>query len=168
MIHDIDAPADLGDGAALCRLKAQLPAPHVAISSPARRARETALALGLKPSLQPAFNEQDFGRWTGHTHDGIRRVSEADYDAFWRAPASNRPPGGESFVEQIARVGTAVDALPEGDAIIVAHAGTIRAVLAIALGLSAEHALRVVIDPLSLTRADRLEGGWRVVAVNRV
>jgi alpha-ribazole phosphatase len=27
--------------------------------------------------------------------------------------------------------------------------------------------LRFVIDPLSLTRIDRLDGGWRVVAVNQ-
>jgi alpha-ribazole phosphatase len=47
------------------------------------------------------------------------------------------------------------------------HSGTIRAVLAIALDLSPDAALRFVIDPLSLTRIDRLEGGWRVVAVNR-
>jgi alpha-ribazole phosphatase len=32
---------------------------------------------------------------------------------------------------------------------------------------SPEGALRFVIDPLSLTRIDRLQQGWRVVAVNR-
>jgi alpha-ribazole phosphatase len=47
------------------------------------------------------------------------------------------------------------------------HSGTIRAVLAIALDLAPEQALRFVIDPLSLTRIDRLEEGWRVVAVNQ-
>jgi len=44
---------------------------------------------------------------------------------------------------------------------------TIRAVLAIALDLAPDGALRFVIDPLSLTRIDRLERGWRVVAVNQ-
>ena len=44
--------------------------------------------------------------------------------------------------------------------------GTIRAVLAIALDLAPGSALRFVIDPLSLTRIDRLEHSWRVVAVN--
>jgi alpha-ribazole phosphatase len=47
------------------------------------------------------------------------------------------------------------------------HSGTIRAVLAIALDLKSEQALRFVIDPLSLTRIDRLAEGWRVVAVNQ-
>ena len=54
-----------------------------------------------------------------------------------------------------------------GDLVLVVHSGTIRAVLAIALDLTPDSALRFVIDPLSLTRIDRLENGFRVVAVNR-
>jgi alpha-ribazole phosphatase len=53
-----------------------------------------------------------------------------------------------------------------GDRRELAPAGTVRAVLAIALDLAPEQALRFVIDPLSLTRVDRLDRGWRVVAVN--
>jgi broad specificity phosphatase PhoE len=60
-----------------------------------------------------------------------------------------------------------IEALPAGDVIIVAHAGTIRAALALALELPPERALRFVIDPRSLTRLDRLDNAWRVVAVNR-
>ena len=167
IIHDIDAPADISDAAALLRLRGQLPDKHAAISSPARRARETAAALGLHASSDPAFNEQDFGDWTGRIHEEIRRNSEAVYDEFWRAPADNRPPRGESFREQIARVRAGIEALPAGDVVIVAHAGTIRAALALALELPPERALRFVIDPLSLTRLDRLDDAWRVVAVNR-
>jgi alpha-ribazole phosphatase len=62
---------------------------------------------------------------------------------------------------------TGLAGLPAGDAVLVVHSGTIRAALAIALDLSPDAALRFVIDPLSLTRIDRLENGWRVVAVNR-
>lgn len=167
VIHDSDAPADVGDRAALLRLRLLLPTPHAAISSPARRARETARALGLVADTDAAFDEQDFGRWTGRRHDDIRQDSEAAYDEFWRAPARNRPPGGESFVDQIARVEQGIAALPAGDIIVVAHAGTIRAALAIALELSPDKALRFVIDPLSLTLIDRLETSWRVGAVNR-
>ena len=167
IIHDIDAPADVGDRAALARLRLRLPNPHVAVSSPARRARETAAALGLVARPDSAFSEQDFGRWTGRTHDDIRRESEAAYDAFWSAPASSKPPDGESFIDQIARVRDGIAALPAGDVVIVAHAGTVRAALAVALDLAPDHALRFVIDPLSLTRLDRLDDGWRVVAVNQ-
>jgi alpha-ribazole phosphatase len=167
-IHPLDAPADIGDAAAACRLKARLPNSAHVIASPARRARETALALGLQASLQPAFGEQDFGHWTGRSHDELQRDVSAAYDDFWRAPAVNRPPGGESFVEQVARVRAAMDELPAGDVIIVAHAGTVRAALAVALEIAADAALRFVVDPWSLTRLDRLAGGWRIVAVNRL
>jgi alpha-ribazole phosphatase len=126
------------------------------------------VALGLVAEPDCAFAEQDFGRWTGRTHEDIRRDSEAAYDDFWRAPATNRPPEGESFVEQIARVRDGVAALPAGDVIVVAHAGTIRAALAAALDTAPDRALSFVIDPLSLTRLDRLDNGWRVVAVNRI
>jgi len=167
VIHGSDAPADVSDHAALLRQRLLLPHPHAAISSPARRARETAQALGLAADTDAAFDEQHFGRWTGRTHDDIRGGSEAAYDEFWRAPARNRPPGGESFIDQIARVEQGIAALPAGDVIVVAHAGTIRAALAIALELSPDNALSFVIDPLSLTRLDRLDTGWRVGAVNR-
>jgi alpha-ribazole phosphatase len=166
-LHDLDAPVDVSDTTALSRLKAQLPTSHMAITSAARRARATAAALGLEPRVEPAFNEQDFGQWTGRTHNELRRDFGAAYDDFWHEPAGGRPPGGESFVEQVARVRTAIDALRAGDVIVVAHGGTIRAALAVALGIAAEAALRFVIDPLSLTRLDRLHGGWRVVFVNR-
>jgi alpha-ribazole phosphatase len=57
--------------------------------------------------------------------------------------------------------------LPPGDVVLVVHSGTVRAALAVALDIAAQSALRFVIDPLSLTRLDRLENGWRVVGVNR-
>ena len=56
--------------------------------------------------------------------------------------------------------------LPPGDVVLVVHSGTVRAALAIALEMAPEQALRFVIDPLSLTRIDRLAGGWRVISVN--
>jgi alpha-ribazole phosphatase len=166
VIHAPDAPADLSDGARLARLKAQLPSPHVAFCSPARRTVETAQALGLASEKEAAFREQDFGAWTGRRHSDLAEAYGAAYQDFWRTPAGNRPPGGESFVDQIARVGDGLARLPDGDAVLVVHSGTIRSVLAIALAISPEHALRFVIDPLSLTRVDRLDDAWRVVSVN--
>jgi alpha-ribazole phosphatase len=139
----------------------------LAVCSPARRTRETAERLGLDAVEQAAFREQDFGAWTGRRHNELERELGPAYREFWKSAASNRPPGGESFVDQIARASAGLAALPAGEAILVVHSGTIRAVLAIALDLAPDNALRFVIDPLSLTRIDRLENGWRVVAVNQ-
>ncbi|MEN3351499.1 MAG: alpha-ribazole phosphatase [Bradyrhizobium sp.] len=166
VIHAPDAPADLGDAAAFAALRARLPENAFAVCSPARRTRETAARLGLDAIEDDAFREQDFGDWTGRRHSELEAVLGAAYGAFWRAPATNRPPGGESFAEQIARARAGLSRLPAGDVVLVVHSGTIRAVLAIALDLAPELALRFVIDPLSLTRIDRRQDAWRVVGVN--
>jgi broad specificity phosphatase PhoE len=61
--------------------------------------------------------------------------------------------------------------------VAVAHGGTIRAALALALGLDAERSLSFVIDNCSLTRIDHIgasassediasPASWRVVTVN--
>jgi alpha-ribazole phosphatase len=167
VVHAPDAPADLGDAAAFAALKAKLPANAFAVCSPARRTRETAERLRLAPVEDAFFREQDFGAWTGRRHNDLVAELGDAYREFWKSPAGNRPPGGESFVDQIDRARAGLATLPAGDAVLVVHSGTIRAVLAIALDLAPDSALRFVIDPLSLTRIDRLANGWRVVAVNQ-
>jgi alpha-ribazole phosphatase len=167
VIHAIDAPADTGDAAALAELRAKLPDEAAVFASPSARTLATAAALGLQPIVEPNFGEQDFGDWTGRRHDDLAREPGDGYHAFWRAPADSRPPGGESFADQIARVRDGLARLPAGRAVLVVHSGTIRAALAIALDLAPQQALRFAIEPLSLTRIDRVAGGWRVVGVNR-
>jgi alpha-ribazole phosphatase len=166
VIHAADAPADLSNINAFAALKARLPASAHAVCSPMRRTRETAEKLGLDAVAEPDFAEQDFGAWTGRRHDDLTAELGVAYQEFWQSPASSRPPSGESFVDQIERAKSGLARLPAGDAVLVVHSGTIRAVLGIALELSPDSALRFAIDPLSLTRIDRLESGWRVVGVN--
>ena len=167
VIHSADAPADLRDVAAFAALKARLPVHALAVCSPARRTRETARMLKLDPIDAPDFAEQDFGDWTGRRHDDLAAERGAAYQEFWQSAAGNRPPGGESFTDQIARARRGLTRLPAGDVVLVVHSGTIRALLAVALDLAPDLALRFVIDPLSLTRIDRLESGWRVAGVNQ-
>jgi alpha-ribazole phosphatase len=167
VIHGADAPADTSDATGFAMLRASLPPNPFVVCSPARRTFETGVALGLDPVKQALFREQDFGSWTGRRHDDLVAELGDAYRDFWKSPAGSAPPGGESFVDQISRTVAGLAALPSGDAVLVVHSGTIRAVLAIALDLSPEAALRFVIDPLSLTRIDRLAEGWRVGAVNR-
>ena len=162
-----DAPADLGDRTSFDRLRAQLPEEARVYASPARRTIDTAKALMLDPVRMAEFAEQDFGDWTGHRHDDLAAAGGAAYAEFWREAARSIPPGGESFADQIIRVRRGLDRIDPGSAILVVHSGTIRAALSIALGIEPEAALRFVIDPLSLTRIDRLDGAWRVVSVNQ-
>ena len=167
------APVDPGQLSAIARL---LPPDAQWLSSDLLRARETCEAIratfhaAAPISIEPAFDEQDFGSWTGRHWDEL--WADDDARRFWAAPATTRPPGGESFSDLAARLAPAVHLLASGgDRVIVAHAGSIRAAVALALGLAPENALRLVIDPCSLTRLDHIASpsgsAWRVVWVNR-
>ncbi|EJN11762.1 fructose-2,6-bisphosphatase [Bradyrhizobium sp. YR681] len=166
-IHAADAPANLGDRSQLEALRQRLPRDCESHASPARRTVETARALGLDPQLVDEFGEQDFGDWTGRKHDELAATGGDAYAQFWSDPAHARPPGGESFEDQVARVRLGLSRIGPGSATLVVHSGTIRAALCIALDLAPQAALRFMIDPLSLTRIDRLSTGWRVVSVNQ-
>jgi len=166
-IHAADAPADLGDHLQLEALRQRLPRDAASYASPSRRTVETARALGFEPALVGEFREQDFGDWTGHRHDELAASGGEAYAQFWSDPARGKPPRGESFEDQIARVRLGLSRIGPGPATLVVHSGTIRAALCVALDLAPQAALRFVIDPLSLTRIDRLATGWRVVSVNQ-
>ncbi len=175
-----EVSCDTSDTAALGALAARLPEGAVWVASNLSRTQETAQALatafdGVAPPLvEPALAEQNFGAWHGRSYAELRRDGEVAYHEFWLAPAHHVPPGGESFVQVIERVAGAVARLTEThsgrDIVAVAHGGSIRAALAVALGLEPESALAFRIETLSLTRIDHVagaQGNWRVVAVNQ-
>jgi alpha-ribazole phosphatase len=166
-IHAMDAPADLSDRTHLKALRRHLPQDAASYASPARRTADTARALGLDPILVPEFSEQEFGDWTGQRHADLAVAGGDAYARFWADPAGSRPPGGESFEDQIARVREGLRRIEAGSAILVVHSGTVRAALCVALDLAPQAGLRFAIDPLSLTRIDRLSNGWRVASVNQ-
>lgn len=161
-----DVPADLGDGAAAARLRALLGPVDAVVCSPALRCRQTAGVLfpDASPGLDPRLWEQDFGAWEG--------VSFADMpDLGPMAPrdlAAHRPPGGESFADLCARVAPALReiVMHQGRSAIIAHAGTVRAALAMALG-DVPAALAFSVDPLSVTRLMLCGESWAIGHVNR-
>jgi alpha-ribazole phosphatase len=172
---------DCSNHAALETLAALLPPNPVRMVTPLARTSRTAEALwGVRDCVsEPALAEQSFGKWQGLSHDALAALGDERVSAFWRAPATATPPGGESFADVVARVLTALDRRSAEfrgrDIVTVCHGGSIRAALAVALGLGPAQALAFQIDPLSLTRLDHvpLQGEqspsavWRVVTVNR-
>src|SRR3954466_13556265 len=85
------------------------------------------------------------------------------------------PPGGESFAEVCARVRAGVERLTDEcrgrDIVAVAHGGSIRAALALALALDPQAVLAFAVENCSVTRLDYLDGpsgsGWRIGTVNQ-
>jgi alpha-ribazole phosphatase len=174
----LDPDADISETESFAALADALPAHPVLIESGLKRCRQTAEALreaGMilpPPIIEPAFVEQDFGHWQGHSWAELSDAKDPDLKPFWAAPAATAPPGGESFLQVVDRVRPAILRLSAEhggrDILCVAHAGSIRAALAVALDLPAEKALQFALDPLSLTRLDVGIGGWRVDRVNHL
>lgn len=185
-----DIDAIIGAPGPYQRLAQRLPAGALWVSSHLRRTRQTAAALAphmaalghrVPETVElPELAEQDFGAWQGMTFAEIKAHLGDGFDAFWRAPAEARPPDGESFADVIARVADAVRRLnaehPGRDIIAVAHGGTIRAALAVALELDPGASLSFEIRNLSLTRIDHVAAGeapqpatvrtWHIYEVN--
>ncbi len=177
-----DLPCDCSDAALFARLAAMLPRRAIWVTSHLSRTQQTAeaiLAAGdfEKPQAllqETDFAEQHLGDWQGRDRESFLKDRKQEPGMFWYAPAEERAPNGESFVDVVARVGAAVSRMNEAhrgsDIVAVAHGGTIRAALAIALGLPPRGGLAFTTDNCSLTRLDHYRGsdgeGWRVVMVN--
>ncbi|MDH3594961.1 MAG: histidine phosphatase family protein [Rhodospirillales bacterium] len=185
-----DLPADCSDRPAFEGLAALLPEDPVWVITNLQRTRQTAqaildhLAAAPEPLVEPLLAEQHFGHWQGLSHAELAERRDGAWHRFWLAPATEAPPGGESFVQVVARVHSSVRRLSAEhagrDIVAVAHGGTIRAALALALGLDPERALALSVDNCSLTRVDHIAGpvssvapaseqdeAWRVVRVNQ-
>lgn len=146
--------------------------PDALLVSPLRRARSTAAvicqSLGLPQDLRDGLVEQSFGDWEGRDYTVSQGLMPDTLDGM----AAFRPPAGESFDDVVARVRAAmreIEADHAGRTLwLIAHAGTIRAALAVALDMPAARALGFAVDHLSATAMTSFGGaGWRVDYVNR-
>jgi broad specificity phosphatase PhoE len=180
-----DPSCDCSDRAVFADLSAALPAGAVWVTSNLVRTLETARAIhaadpekfaGVAVSAFPELAEQHLGDWQGRDRKAFYAERKVGTHAFWFAPADERPPGGESFVDLIGRVAPAVESLTRvhagRDIVAVAHGGTIRAALGHALRIPPQSALAFATDNCAITRLDHLPGAdgsglWRVVTVNR-
>jgi broad specificity phosphatase PhoE len=107
--------------------------------SPLLRARQTAEivadAIGLAPTVLDDLIESDRGTWEGQRFEEISAVTPELFAAFEAAQEDFAFPGGESLAQQLQRTRKALTMVAAGPtpALVVAHAGTIRAAM-IAVG----------------------------------
>ena len=159
-------------------LAANLPRPARWVVTPLSRTRRTAEAIfgaGYPEQaleVEPGLMEQHLGEWQGLVHAALPARLQLAPHAFWPLGGEERPPGGESMADVIARAGLAMERLAERytgeDVVIVSHGGAIRAAVAHALGIGADSALHLSVQNISLTRLERHPAAWRVVSVNCV
>lgn len=132
-----------GHAAALAPL---LPPAIPLFSSPMTRCRLLAERLHPQPVFDARLRELDFGEWEMRPWEALDRgLLEA-----WAAnPLRFRPPGGEAVADLVARVRGFLAAAPE-EAIIVAHAGVLKACVGALAGITDWFGLRFDYGTVSL------------------
>lgn len=135
------------------------------LSSDLRRSREPAADLGLPHEPLRALREQSFGAW-----EGLPWSDNRDAATIYADPVTAVPPGGEAYKTCAARaIAAAVAALDDRPTLILAHAGSLRAILAAWIGLPIPRALDLAWDPYGLSCLDRYDIGRGVLRLhNRV
>jgi alpha-ribazole phosphatase len=177
-----DLSCDCSDTAVFEALARTLPSGAQWVTSPLKRARETAAAIlaaghadaARTPELLADFAEQSLGDWQGLDRATFLAERSPSVIASWFGPVDERAPNGESFMDLLERTRRGVEECLQRyggqDVVVVAHGGTIRAAIGHALGLMPRDMLAFTTDNCALTRLDHiaapLERGWRVICVN--
>ena len=169
-----DAPLSPEGIELVARLVAAWPrAPGHICSSDLLRARETAVRIGQRWGVKPAFDarlrEMDFGEWDGRFWNRIE-LEDADRLKRWMESwVTERVPGGESFSivsERVREWYTQCLTNPEGEVVVVAHAGSIRALLCHLLEVPLSKAFEFPVERLRITTIEIDETGTRLLALN--
>jgi alpha-ribazole phosphatase len=177
-----DLPCDCSDGRVISALAALLPRKAIWVTSHLTRTHQTAKAIWAAGNFEAPqefqqdkdLAEQHLGDWQGLDRRTFLMNRKQEPDSFWYGTADERAPNGESFVDLLARVRTAITRVTKAhrgnDIVAIAHGGTIRAALVIALDLPPRRGFAFSIDNCSLTRLDHYQGrrssGWRVAMIN--
>jgi probable phosphoglycerate mutase len=123
------------------------------VSSPLRRARETALLVGESLGVDVAYDddlrETDFGDWEGFTFREVRDKWPREMDE-WLGSTAVAPPFGESFDATAARVLVARDRLLSSyggqTVVVVSHVTPIKTLLRMALDAPSSALYRIHLD----------------------
>jgi alpha-ribazole phosphatase len=149
-----------------------LPRNAVWYSSNLMRTHQTAEAIWAAGFPKPAtmtweadLAEQNLGQWQGMNRAAF--IVSRPPGSSWFADINEPAPGGESFMDLYDRTCRAIARIngeqAGQDVIAVAHGGTIKAALGLALGGQPEKGLSFDIDNCSVTRLDHFESAERVV-----
>lgn len=174
-----DIEVDLSNDKTFIALAKLLPDRAVWVTTTLTRANKTAKKLAqhkskkIKVKNYDKLQEQLFGDWEGCHWDSIPALEQKPY---WADAVNTRPPNGENFSDVANRVAETVNKLIKthrgSDIVAIAHAGSIRAAIAMATQTEPRAGLSFHIAPLSLTRIDAIERGtdiwWRIGSVNMI
>jgi broad specificity phosphatase PhoE len=156
-------------GADMAGLARDIGRADAVVSSDLRRAHETAgllaVRLGCPLRVDRDLRELHFGAWEGCTWAEIERADPARYASFMRHWRRERPPGGESYAELAARVQRALTRIVATRCVVVAHAGSLRALASRLLDISPARAMELPFPPGGGMRIDRGSSGPAWIAL---
>ncbi|WP_031335054.1 histidine phosphatase family protein [Rhodopseudomonas sp. B29] len=178
----IDIDCDCSDKVVFDAVGRVLPKTAVWYASKLKRTHMTAEAIFAAGFPRPAeiiqdadLNEQHLGDWQGTNRQAFFAKQPIDLDTFWFAPIDEPAPNGESFMDLYRRTQRAIARItaahPGQDIVAVAHGGTIKAAIGVALHDQPSRGLAFTIDNCSITRLDHMayqsQEGWRIPMVNQ-
>lgn len=123
-------------------------------------------AQGIPLQVDDDLQEMGMGSWEGLTRADIFADDPQGYWRFQADPVGCMPPGGETLQAAAVRAGrvlTRLQALPDGERVlVVAHAGIMRLLVAQALALPSEAAMRIKLPYACQVTLDgrQLADGW--------
>jgi broad specificity phosphatase PhoE len=139
------------------------------VSSPARRALETAAAWSLPVEVDERLAERCFGEWEGRRWVELWPEVPAEVFISPAAYAAFTPPGGEPYEAVASRVQAAVrdlTAMPGRRVLVATHAGPVRLAVGAALDLSPDIALTLGAGLARAASIDRYVDRWVLQSLN--
>jgi alpha-ribazole phosphatase len=146
----------------------------IVVASPRQRAKtpgaRVAEERGMALRVDADWAELDFGDWDGRPLADVRADPDAAeaLTAFYASPDALAPPGGESWSALMGRVARALDRLLADPAactaLVVTHAGPMRAALALTCAIPFANLWAFSIEPGTRIRLragrDKTSGLW--------
>jgi broad specificity phosphatase PhoE len=139
------------------------------VSSPARRAMETAAAWDLPIEVDQRLAERCFGEWEGRRWVDLWPEVPPEVFSSPAAYAAFTPPGAEPYEAVLDRVQDAMEdlgAVPGRRVLVATHAGPLRLAVGAALGLSPAVALTLGADLARAAALDRYPDRWVLQSLN--
>ncbi|GAB2783743.1 histidine phosphatase family protein [Streptomyces chlorus] len=142
---------------------AALPRYSVAVRAPSTRCAQTAHALALETTLEPALRDFDYGKWRGRTAAEVAATDPYGFSA-WLTDPDATPHGGESVRQLCQRIMHWLNSLPPDmdRALAITEPAVIRAALVHALSAPVRAFWHLKVPPLSTVSFTSCAGRWHV------